>query len=112
MSRQKVSLDLNLQHKVAGLPVRHLLTQPLQPQDCAFGDAGDTGRDALSILLEHEDPGVRCVAAAYLLRYKTEDAMNVLRELAAGRGVVALAAQCTIENWEDGSWELDPEPQE
>ncbi len=48
------------------------------------------------------------MAAAWLLRYKHEDAMRVLKELAEGRGIVALAAQCSIENWHNGDWELDP----
>ena len=72
---------------------------------------GDLGRDALSRLLEHENPSVRCTTAAFLLRYKHEDSMSVLEELAARPelGMVALGAKCSIENWINGEWALDPE---
>ena len=71
---------------------------------------GDKGRDALSVLLEDEDPRIRCTTAAFLLRYKHKEAVEVLEKLAMGEGMSALAAKCSLDNWEEGIWELDPEP--
>ena len=70
---------------------------------------GDEGREALSSLFRHEDPHVRCMAAAFLIRYKTDEATAVLEELAADRGFVSFCAKQTLKNWANGSWELDPE---
>ncbi len=78
--------------------------------DSLTGHFNDDGREALTRLLHHENMSVQVMAAAFLLRYCTKDAMAVLMRLAAGKGTVALAAQCTIENWNEGRWELDPEP--
>jgi uncharacterized protein YwqG len=70
---------------------------------------GDQGREALSVLFDHEDPGVRLGAAAYLLRYKTDEAMKVLYELKDRKDLhwESYLAQCTLENWEKGYWQLD-----
>lgn len=70
---------------------------------------GDEGRDALAALLEHERPDVRVVAAAFLLRHRTEEAKAVLWAAAAGRGMVSFEAQQAIKRWEEGTWALDPE---
>ena len=66
------------------------------------------GREAVSALLDHEDPGVRCVAAACLLKFKTREAMSTLEELAKGEGLVAFEANIVLSNWHDGTWNLDP----
>jgi len=71
---------------------------------------GDEGREALSSLFEHETRAVRSMAAAFLLRYKHEEAKAVLREIGRGKGLVALGARECINRWEEGEWELDPEP--
>lgn len=71
---------------------------------------GDEGREALTTLFGHTNRGVRCTAAAYLLRYKHDEAMSVLKELAKGDDFAAFGAQCSIDNWHSGAWELDPEP--
>ena len=73
---------------------------------------GDAGREALCVLLEHPRPDVRTMAAAFLLRDRTDEAMAVLRGAAAGKGVVALGATMTIKGWEEGTWALDPEEPE
>ena len=70
---------------------------------------GDPGRDALAVLLSHENPDVRSMAAVYLLRYRTAEALAVLREVARGKGLVAFEAEEAIKRWEEGgTWELDP----
>lgn len=69
---------------------------------------GDVGRDALGVLLAHERPDVRVTAAAYLLRHRTAEALEVLREAARGQGLIAFEASQAIKRWEEGSWGLDP----
>ena len=70
---------------------------------------GDSGREALAVLLRDPRPNVRTMAAAYLLRYKTADALAVLREAAKGRGMIAFESGEAIKRWEEGTWQLDPE---
>lgn len=70
---------------------------------------GDAGRDALASLFTHPLPDVRVPAAACLLRHRTDEAKKVLREAAKGEGLSAPGAQLTLENWEKGDWQLDPE---
>jgi hypothetical protein len=70
---------------------------------------GDSGREALAELLNHHRGDVRILAAAYLLRYKTVEALRVLREESFGEGIVAFEAGEAIKRWEEGDWNLDPE---
>lgn len=70
---------------------------------------GDEGREALMRLLRYVRPDVRAMAAAYLLRYRTQEAKDVLREVARGRGLAAFGAQQALQRWEEGEWNLDPE---
>jgi len=70
---------------------------------------GDSGRDALKSLFGHSDHRVRVVAASYLLRHCTEEAMAVLREEAEhGSGLAEMGAYYSIKNWNEGKWHLDP----
>jgi hypothetical protein len=73
---------------------------------CAHGNAG---RDALAVLFAHPRMDVRVTAAAFLLRHRTAEARAVLEEAARGQGLAALGAMQTLENWEAGTWALDPE---
>lgn len=68
----------------------------------------DVGRDALCVLLAHERPDVRVMAAAYLLRYRTAEALDVLREAAKGSGLIAFEASQASRRWEEKTWGLDP----
>jgi len=70
---------------------------------------GDSGREALAVLLRDPRPNVRTTAAAFLLRYKTAEALAVLREAAQGSGIVAFESGEAIKRWEEGTWSLDPE---
>lgn len=72
--------------------------------------AGNNGRDALMALFQHERMDVRTAAAAFLLRYRTAEAKAVLEEAAKGRGLVPFEAQECLKRWEEGTWELDPDP--
>ncbi|NMO13452.1 DUF2019 domain-containing protein [Pyxidicoccus fallax] len=73
---------------------------------CAHGDAG---RDALCALLTHPRADVRAMAATYLLRHRTAEAIAVLEEVAKGDGLVAFEAGQALKRWEEGTWALDPE---
>lgn len=69
---------------------------------------GDDGRDALSLLMKEGRADVRGMAAAFLLRYRTDEARGVLKELAAEEGLAAFSARETLNRWEEGTWALDP----
>ena len=70
---------------------------------------GDTGRDALAVLLKHPRTDVRAMAAAFLLRYRTAEAKAVLEAAVKEGGVAAIGATMTLRRWADGTWALDPE---
>jgi len=77
----------------------------------AFGKIrtiGNAGRDALASLLTHSRGDVRVMAATFLLRHRTEDALEVLRAEATGEGIVAFGASEAIKRWEEGTWTIDP----
>jgi hypothetical protein len=69
---------------------------------------GDLGRAKMASLLTHPRGDVRAMAACFLLRYKTQEALAVLRREAEGMGIVALEASEAIKRWEEGTWSLDP----
>ena len=69
---------------------------------------GDAGRDALASLLTHDRSDVRVMAAAFLLRYKTKEALAVLKSEAESAGISAFGASQAIQRWEEGDWNLDP----
>lgn len=77
---------------------------------------GDEGRDALVPLMRDGKDDVRAMTAAYLLRYKHDEARRVLEELARGSGFVAFTAGQTLQRWAEFTaeqdralWPLDPE---
>ncbi|RKH71467.1 DUF2019 domain-containing protein [Corallococcus interemptor] len=70
---------------------------------------GDAGREALTVLFRHPRMDVRVMAAAYLLRYRTHEAREVLMEAARGEGLVPFKAGQTLKRWDEGAWSLDPE---
>jgi hypothetical protein len=70
--------------------------------------AGDSGREALAVLLSHPRMDVRVSAAACLLRYRTDAAKAVLTAAAKGEGLAAFEAAQVLKNWENGTWALDP----
>lgn|GEM_PF-3435773 len=49
------------------------------------------------------------MAAAHLLRYRTDEAKAVLEEAAKGQGLIPFGAQQALKRWEEGTWALDPE---
>ena len=70
---------------------------------------GNDGREALAVLLTDNRADVRVMAAAYLLRYKTDQARAVLETEAKGKGFVALGAAQALQRWNEGAWALDRE---
>jgi len=48
------------------------------------------------------------MAAAHLLRYRTDEAKAVLHEAAGGEGMIPFCAQQALKRWEEGTWALDP----
>lgn len=71
-------------------------------------EIGDPGREALSGLMEHPRLDVRVAAAGFLLRYRTDAALQVLRMASGGTGMIPFVASQAIARWEDGTWNLDP----
>lgn len=68
---------------------------------------GDRGREELASLFTHSWPRVRVLAAAFLLRYKHAEAMQLLEEMSNEPGMVGLGAERAIYNWNNRYWELD-----
>lgn len=69
---------------------------------------GDQGKEALSKVLDHPHPSARVAAAGYLLKFRTEEALGVLREAAQHEGLVPFVAQEALKRWEEGvpaDWE-------
>ncbi|MHB0936345.1 MAG: HEAT repeat domain-containing protein [Armatimonadota bacterium] len=77
---------------------------------------GDEGREALVPLLDHPHPLIRLAVAQCLLRYRTEKALKVLKQLARDRQFSeTMVAQIVIKDWQkrvakgqDSSYPLDP----
>ncbi|MFT3727118.1 MAG: DUF2019 domain-containing protein [Terricaulis sp.] len=69
---------------------------------------GDSGRDALAVLLFDQRPEVRVTTAAFLLRHKHAEAKAVLEREAKGPGIIAFEAEQALERWKEGVWSLDP----
>jgi hypothetical protein len=63
---------------------------------------GPAHLDAFCVLLEHPDASVRGMAAAYLLKDRTDQALSVLRALASGEGLASLGARATLERYKRG----------
>jgi len=69
---------------------------------------GDSGRVALVPLMQSGPADVRCAAAAFLLRFRTREATEVLLELSRGKGLIAFEADECLKRWSEGAWSLDP----
>lgn len=67
---------------------------------------GDLAIEIFCTLLDHPSASVRAMAAAFLLKARTERAVAALRPIAEGRGLAALGAQMTLARYERGELEL------
>jgi hypothetical protein len=69
----------------------------------ALINAGNEGIEAFASLLSDDRVAVRAMAASYLLPFRTNEALLVLREAANGEGITALGAFMTLKRWEGSS---------
>ena len=69
----------------------------------ALINAGNEGIEALASLLNDDRVAVRAMAASYLLPFRANEALPVLREAANGEGITALGAFMTLQRWEGSS---------
>jgi hypothetical protein len=67
----------------------------------------DSGRDALSVNLHHENANVRVMTAAFLLRFKHVESIDVLINESKKDDLVGFSARQTLKRWKDGTWGLD-----
>ena len=65
-------------------------------------ESSDRGRSALTGLLEHEDPHVRCWAATHLLPLNAEIAIRELEALTSEAPFVGLNAEMVLREWRAG----------
>lgn len=68
---------------------------------------GDTGRNALAVLLNHPRMDVRVKAAIYLLSERPTQALPVLEEAAKSKGMIPFEASQVLKYWSEGTWSLD-----
>ena len=68
--------------------------------------SGDKSIDLFANLLEHDDHSVRVLAAAFLLRDRTEKAVNTLKSLVEEKGLAALGAKMTLERYKNGDLDI------
>jgi len=68
---------------------------------------GNEAKEVMARLFDHPDPSARVAAAGCLLRYKTDEALAVLRDAAQHEGLVPFMARECLKRWEEGEWHLD-----
>lgn len=71
----------------------------------AISREGDAGREALLLLLDHENQVVAGMAAVFSLSYNPPRALAVLRLLAGKGGLLGFRASVALERWEKGDWD-------
>jgi hypothetical protein len=65
---------------------------------------GESGRQALLELVDHNDPVVAGLAAVYSIRYDSKRCLSSLERVALEPGLLGFRAQMAIERWESGEW--------
>ena len=70
-------------------------------------EIGYEAKEVLAQQLHHPNPSARSAVAAFLLKFRHEEAMAVLKELAKGDGLVPFQCQEAIKRWEEGTWSLE-----
>jgi len=63
---------------------------------------GDSGRNALLLLLDSSNEVVAGMAAVFSLSYNSSRSLEVLRVLAGKGGLIGFRASVAIERWENG----------
>ena len=67
---------------------------------------GDASIDLFAGLLKHDDLSVRVLAAAFLLKDRTEKAVAALEPLAEEKGLAAFGAKMTLQRYHRGDLEI------
>jgi len=67
---------------------------------------GDIYINEFEKLLNHESRDVRSMAAAFLLKDRTQSAVRTLKELAKGKDIPAMGARCALERYKKGILEI------
>src|SRR2546423_9727210 len=67
---------------------------------------GEPGIACLANLLQDKREEVRAAAAAFLLPYRTSEALRVLEEASKGKGLVVFGAIATLGRWRAGEDEM------
>jgi len=60
---------------------------------------GVRGKEAVARLMKHENPYVRCWAALHSLRYKTEEAERILKDLVDSKEIAGIDARMHLDIW-------------
>ncbi len=68
--------------------------------------AGDQGRQALVALLQHENASVRLWAATHLLKTDPAIAIEKLKEIAVGQGMIAFDAETVLSEFAKGTLQV------
>jgi hypothetical protein len=69
-------------------------------------DGGELTIEVFCSLLEHPNVSVQAMAAAFLLKARTERAVAALKPIAEGRGLAAFGAKMTLARYERGDLEI------
>lgn len=68
---------------------------------------GDEGYQALMPLLKNDNKVIASSAAAFLLKYATKEAQDVLKNIAQNSGLIGFEAKQALDRWQEGDWHLD-----
>ena len=67
---------------------------------------GDQYIDEFTKILKHTNRDVRCIAAAFLLKDRTKQAVKTLRKLKWGIDIAAMGARQTLKRYKKGILEI------
>lgn len=70
-------------------------------------EQGDPAREELYKHLKNQPLEISSFVAAYLLRYKTKESINVLMEASKVPGDIGYGAKQTLNRWKENDWHLD-----
>jgi hypothetical protein len=65
---------------------------------------GIPGKEAIAHLMKHENSYVRCWAALHSLRYKTEEAERILKDLVDSKEIAGIDARMYLDIWKRESF--------
>lgn len=70
-------------------------------------ETGEEARNALLQLAQSDDDVVASMAAAFSLKYATEEAKLTLRRIAKRNDLLGFEAEQALQRWEEGTWQLE-----